>query len=94
MDYLSPVFRKVSLVMFVRCTRKKAKEMSGNENADERMFVGQQILQGHTFFMPKSNKIFEILNKPLDILFLSNHNIHKSLCGICFWASDPFIKRF
>ena len=31
-------------VMFVRCTQKKAKEMSGNENADERrMFVGQQI---------------------------------------------------
>ena len=36
-------------VMFVRCTRKKAKEMSGNENADERMFVGQQILQGHAY---------------------------------------------
>jgi len=26
----------------------------------------------------------------LDILFSSNHNIHKSLCGLCFWASDPF----
>ena len=24
----------------------------------------------------------------LDILFSSNHNIHKSLCGLCFWASD------
>ena len=30
----------------------------------------------------------------LDILFLSNHNIHKSLCGLCFWASDPLIERF
>ena len=29
----------------------------------------------------------------LDILFLSNHNIHKSLCGLCFWASDPLINR-
>ena len=24
----------------------------------------------------------------LDILFPSNHNIHKSSCGLCFWASD------
>ena len=30
----------------------------------------------------------------LDILFSSNHNIHKSLCGLCFWASDPLIDRF
>ena len=30
----------------------------------------------------------------LDILFSSNHNIHKSLYDLCFWASDPLIKRF
>ena len=30
----------------------------------------------------------------LDILFSLNHNIHKSLFGICFWASDPLIERF
>ena len=30
----------------------------------------------------------------LDILFSSNHNIHKSSCGLCFWASDPLIHRF
>ena len=30
----------------------------------------------------------------LDILFSSNHIIHKSLRGLCFWASDPFIGRF
>ena len=30
----------------------------------------------------------------LDILFLSNHNIHKSLCGHCVWASDPLIDGF
>ena len=26
--------------------------------------------------------------------FLSKHNIHKSLCGHCFWAPDPLIDRF
>ena len=30
----------------------------------------------------------------LDILLSSNHNIHKSLCGLCFWTSDPLIERF
>ena len=30
----------------------------------------------------------------LDILFLSNHNIQKSSCGLCFWALDPLIERF
>ena len=30
----------------------------------------------------------------LDIHFPSNHNINKSLCGLCFWASDPLIERF
>ena len=30
----------------------------------------------------------------LDILFSSNHNIHKSSCGLCFWTSDPLIDRF
>ena len=29
----------------------------------------------------------------LDILFLSNHNIHKSSYGLCFWALDPLIDR-
>ena len=29
----------------------------------------------------------------LDILFSSNHNIHKSSHGLCFWASDP-LKDF
>ena len=26
--------------------------------------------------------------------FSSNHNVHKSLCDLCFWASDPLIDRF
>ena len=30
----------------------------------------------------------------LDILFSSNHYIHKILYGLCSWASDPLIERF
>ena len=30
----------------------------------------------------------------IDIFFLSNHNIHKCSCVLCFWASDPLIDRF
>ena len=30
----------------------------------------------------------------LDILFSSNQNIHKSLSGLCIWASDHLINRF
>ena len=30
----------------------------------------------------------------LDILFLSNHDIHKSLWNLCFCVSDPLIDRF
>ena len=29
----------------------------------------------------------------LDILFSSNHNIHKSSSGLCIWGSDPFSDR-
>ena len=25
--------------------------------------------------------------------FLSNHSIHESLGGLCFWASDPIIEQ-
>ena len=38
------------------------------------------------------NKIMDI--KTVDTLFLSNHNIHKSSHGLCFWASDTLIDRF
>ena len=30
----------------------------------------------------------------LDILFPSNHNIHKSSYGLCFWPSNPLIDIF
>ena len=35
-----------------------------------------------------------IYRSELDILFSSNHNIHKSSSGLCFWASDLLIERF
>ena len=31
---------------------------------------------------------------PVDILFSSNCNIHKSSYGLCCWASDPLVERF
>ena len=37
--------------------------------------------------------IFYLLGT-VDILFPSNHNIHKSLCSLCFWGSDPLIDEF
>ena len=39
-------------------------------------------------------QIFKHYICSMDILFSSNHNIHKSSCGLCFWASDPFIDRY
>ena len=41
-----------------------------------------------------TNSIVTLTCNLLDIFtFLSNHNIHKRSCGICFWASDPLIDR-
>ena len=34
------------------------------------------------------------IHTTLDISFLSNHNIHNSSSGLCFWASDPLIDGF
>ena len=58
--------------------------------------------------LPKSGKKYKVVSKPkdkryttriyflycsLDILFSSNHNIHKSSHDLCFWASDPLIEK-
>ena len=40
----------------------------------------------------KVQKIYKE-REQLDILFSSNHNIHKSLYGLYFWASDSLIDR-
>ena len=42
----------------------------------------------------KCGYIYLLYRYILDILFSSNHKIHKTLCGHCFWASDPLIDRF
>ena len=49
--------------------------------------VGMWIFKKYLFAYEKKLPI-------LDILFSSNHNIHKSSCVLCFWASDPLIERF
>ena len=41
------------------------------------------------------SSIFSYTSCMLDIeYFSSNHNIHKSTCGLCFWASDPYLIDF
>ena len=45
-------------------------------------------------FLKKKNLIIESTLPRLDILFSSNHNTHKSSCGLLFWPSDPFIENF
>ena len=41
-----------------------------------------------------SVKLILVLGSLDTYTFLSNHCVHKSLCGLCFWASDPLIHRF
>ena len=48
----------------------------------------------HTYFTRYVIMQISILLCRLDILFSSNRNIHKSSCGLCFWASDTLIKVF
>ena len=38
--------------------------------------------------------IFHHTSSDVPVLFSSNHNIHKSSCDLCFWASDPLIDKF
>ena len=42
----------------------------------------------------KRNNMCKRIYLWLDILFSSNHNIHKSSYGLCFGASDHLIERF
>ena len=50
----------------------------------------------HKIFLRKNNqknlKMWDLCT--VDILFSSNHNIHKSSWSLCFRASDPLIERF
>ena len=55
---------------------------------EEEYDVGLQM----EFSLPKSRHNSTI--RILDILFSSNHNIYKSLCGLSFRASDPLNDRF
>ena len=50
----------------------------------------------HKIFLRENNqknlKMWDLCT--VDILFSSNHNIHKSSCSLCFWASDPLNDIF
>ena len=46
------------------------------------------------YYIAKFVNEFEAYICTLDILFSSNHNIHKSSCGLRFWALDPLINGF
>ena len=50
------------------------------------MFCGKRCLDMQTLAVKR--------NTTLDILFLSNHNIHKSSYVLYFWTSDPLIDGF
>ena len=73
------------------------------------IYLQTTTLLGHHYSGPRcdssihQNKDFDInvgsvlsfsLLGTLNILYSSNHNIHKSLPGLCFWASDSLIERF
>ena len=53
-------------------------------------------LEATTMTRTKEDQTSRVVGKKcrLDILFLSNQNIHKSSFGFCFWASEPIIARF
>ena len=39
-------------------------------------------------------KIYSIHYPDIVPIFSSNHNVHKSSSGLCFWAPDPLIDSF
>ena len=55
--------------------------------------INKSFAQLFCFYIPFMYLVV-IVVPTLDIIFSSNHNIHKSLCGLCFWASDHLIDRF
>ena len=38
--------------------------------------------------------VYDVPNTYIRYTFSSNHNIHISLCKLCFWASEPLIDKF
>ena len=39
----------------------------------------------------KSHKYHRQVRIYTRYIFPSNHNVHKTSCGLCFWAPDPLI---
>ena len=67
-----------------------------NSNKQSRATISRIIEEDSS--IDNSEKIHQnsMLQSKLNILFSSNHNIHKSLLGLCFWASGSLslIERF
>ena len=55
--------------------------------------INKSFAQLFCFYIPFMYLVV-IVVPTLDIIFSSNHNIHKSSCGLCSWASDPQTDRF
>ena len=55
----------------------------------QKSFKKQYIKKGEDF--SSTSRVVYVAR--LDILFPSNHNSHKSPCGLCFCSSDPLIER-
>ena len=58
------------------------------------MCVGRMMIHKPKIFMIESLHYRQHELGILDILFSSNHNIHKSSSDHCFWASDHLIDGF
>ena len=58
------------------------------------IFQSKLETKGLVFFKIIKMTHFDTKLLTVDILVLPNQNIHKSLCGLCFRASDPLIDRF
>ena len=56
--------------------------------------VALRILQNTLYQMVDKIESCKTEVNALDILFPSNHNIHKNSYDLCSWASDPLIERF
>ena len=76
----------------VRKTDEGDKQLVVATEETAKMYCRTNVPWKKCWWKPPRNGVRQV--STLDILFSSNHNIHKSSCGLYFWASDPLIDRF
>ena len=81
-------FHEIFIIIFQ--DEKEAAEGADEDDEDDGFFVGHGVLDKDELKAVEEDGDEGML----DILFPSNHNIHKGSCGPCFWASDQLIDRF